>query len=128
MKSRLGSGYTITHLGQAATLLTLLKLSPLPREALLNRSVIMPLPVNGRRYLREELAERQYGSCQACAVVTFDKLEKYAVDFGNRDAVVVALITGVKVTKNAYDYWLDKPYLLPLGLAKDNSLSALMET
>ncbi|KAH0337677.1 putative trichothecene 15-O-acetyltransferase, partial [Aureobasidium melanogenum] len=128
VKSRLGPGYTITHLGQAATLLTLLKLSPLPKEALTNKSVIMPLPVNGRRYLREEVANMQYGSCQACAVVVFDNLAQYAIDFGDRDAVVEALIEAMKVTKTAYDYWLNKPYLLPLGLAKDNFFSALMES
>ncbi|KAG9652317.1 putative trichothecene 15-O-acetyltransferase, partial [Aureobasidium melanogenum] len=128
VKSRLGPGYTITHLGQAATLLTLLKLSPISKEALSNQSVIMPLPVNGRRYLREGLADTQCGSCQACAVVVFDTLRQYAVDFGDGDVVVEALINAMKVTKAAYDYWLDKPYLLPLGLAKDNFLSALMES
>ncbi|KAH0365230.1 putative trichothecene 15-O-acetyltransferase, partial [Aureobasidium melanogenum] len=128
VKSRLGPGYTITHLAQAATLLTLLKLSPLPKEALPGKEVIMPLPVNGRRYLREEFADTQYGSCQACAVVVFDNLEQYAVDFDDRDAVIVALINAMQVTKTAYDYWLNKPYLLPLGLAKDNFFSALMES
>lgn len=127
VKSRLGPGYTITHLGQAATLLTLLKLSALSQEALREISVIMPLPVNGRRYLREGLAENQHGSCQACAVVTFDNLEQYAIDFEDGEAVVDALIKATKVTKAAYDYWLNKPYLLPLGLAKDNFFSALLE-
>lgn len=128
VKSRLGPGYTITHLSQAATLLTLLRLSPLSQETLQNRSVIMPLPVNGRRYLQEELADHQYGSCQACAVVTFDHLEQYAIDFDDRDAMVEALVQAMKVTKTAFDYWLDKPYLLPLGLAKDNFFSALLES
>ncbi|KAG9565254.1 putative trichothecene 15-O-acetyltransferase, partial [Aureobasidium melanogenum] len=128
VKSRVAAEYTITHLGQAATLLTLLKLSPLSKEALSNYSVIMPLPFNGRRYLREGLADTQYGSCQACAVVVFDNLEQYAVEFSDRDAVVDTLISAIKVTKTSYDYWLNKPYLLPLGLAKDNFFSALMES
>lgn len=126
VKTRVGAEYTITHLGQAATLLTLLKLSPIPNEVLSNRSVIMPLPVNGRRYLREGFADTQYGSCQACAVVVFENLEQYALDFGNKDAVISGLIGAMKTTKTAYDHWLNKPYLLPLGLAKDNFLSALM--
>ncbi|KAG9837839.1 putative trichothecene 15-O-acetyltransferase, partial [Aureobasidium melanogenum] len=128
VKSRLGHGYTITHLGQAATLLTLLKLSPLPYESFLDQSVIMPLPVNGRRYLREGLADKHYGSCQACAVVTFDHLRQFAVDFEDKDAIIEALTDAMKVTKTAYDHWLDKPYLLPLGLAKDNFFSALLES
>ncbi|KAI4755621.1 15-O-acetyltransferase Tri3 [Aureobasidium sp. EXF-3400] len=128
VKTRVGAEYTITHLGQAATLLTLLKLSPIPKEVLSNRSVIMPLPVNGRRYLREGFADTQYGSCQACAVVVFENLEQYVLDFGNKDAVISGLIGAMKTTKTAYDRWLNKPYLLPLGLAKDNFLSALMES
>ncbi|KAK6006544.1 hypothetical protein QM012_006954 [Aureobasidium pullulans] len=127
VKSHLGPGYTITHLGQAATLMTLLKLNPLSQETLQEKSIIMPLPVNGRRYLREELANTQYGSCQACAVVVFADLEAYAVDFGDKDAVVNALVHAIKVTKRSYDYWLSKPFLLPLGLAKDNFFSAMME-
>lgn len=94
----------------------------------MNQSVIMPLPVNGRRYLREEVANAQYGSCQACAVVVFDDLAQYAIHLGDRDAVKGVLIKAMQVTKAAYDYWLNKPYLLPLGLAKDNFFSALMES
>ncbi|THZ20851.1 15-O-acetyltransferase Tri3 [Aureobasidium pullulans] len=128
VKRRLGTGYTITHLAQAATLLTLLKTNPLSQEALLKKSVIMPLPVNGRRYLREEFAHCQYGSCQACAVVEFDNLEQFAVDFEDKVAVADALIRAMEVTKKSYDYWLSKPFLLPLGLAKDNFLSSLLES
>ncbi|KAI5198653.1 15-O-acetyltransferase Tri3 [Aureobasidium subglaciale] len=124
IKSRFGPGLTITHLAQAATLRTLLHTNPLPRETLAEKRVIMPLPVNGRRYLRPEFADVQYGSFQACAVVEFEHLEEYTVDFGNTLAVLEALERGMKVTKKAYDYWLNKPFLLPLGLAKDNFLSA----
>lgn len=128
VKSRLGPEYTITHLAQAATLLALLKINPVPKEALSERPVIMPLPVNGRRYLREDFAHCQYGSCQACAVVEFDNLEQFAVDFEDKVAVADALIRAMEVTKKSYDYWLSKPFLLPLGLAKDNFLSSLLES
>lgn len=128
VKSRLGPDYTITHLAQAATLLALLKTNPLSQEALPEKSVIMPLPVNGRRYLREEFAHCQYGSCQACAVVEFDNLKQFAVDFEDKVAVIDALVRAMEVTKKSYDYWLSKPFLLPLGLAKDNFLSALLES
>jgi hypothetical protein len=124
----MGPGYTITHLGQAATLLALLKTSPLSQEDLSQMSVVMPLPVNGRRYLREEFAENQYGSCQACAVVVFDSLKQFAIDFDDKDAILNALINGMKITRSSYDYWLEKPFLLPLGLAKDNFISAMLES
>ncbi|THY33589.1 15-O-acetyltransferase Tri3 [Aureobasidium pullulans] len=128
VKSRLGSDYTITHLGQAATLLALLKSSPIPPENVPGKSVIMPLPVNGRRFLREEFANYQYGSCQACAVVVFNSLEQFMIDFDDRVAVLDALISGMKITRSSYDYWLNKPFLLPLGLAKDNFVSAMLES
>ncbi|KAI4723536.1 15-O-acetyltransferase Tri3 [Aureobasidium sp. EXF-10727] len=128
VKRRLGPGYTITHLGQAATLLALLKTSPLSPRELSSKSVIMPLPVNGRRYLQEKFTDNQYGSCQACAVVVFDKLEQFAIEFDDKAAVTEALINAMKITKTSYDYWLNKPFLLPLGLAKDNFVSAMLES
>lgn len=128
VKRRLGPGYTITHLGQAATLLTLLKTSPISPQDLSSKSVIMPLPVNGRRYLQERFTGNQYGSCQACAVVVFDNLEQFAINFDDKNAVLEALIKGMRVTKSSYDYWLNKPFLLPLGLAKDNFVSAMLES
>jgi hypothetical protein len=128
VKPRLGPGYTITHLGQAATLLALLKASPLSQEDFSKKSVIMPLPVNGRRFLKDEVADNQYGSCQACAVVVFDNLEQFAIDFDDKDAVLNALDTGMKITRTSYGYWLEKPFLLPLGIAKDNFLSSMLES
>lgn len=128
VKRRLGPGYTITHMGQTATLLALLKTSPLSPQDLSSKSVITPLPVNGRRYLQEQFADHQYGSCQACAVVVFDNLKQFAIDFDDKIAIREALISGMKVTKSSYDYWLNKPFLLLLGLAKDIFISAMLES
>jgi hypothetical protein len=128
VKTRLGPGYTITHLAQAAILLALLKTNPLSQEESTKNSVVMPLPVNGRRYLRREFADNQYGSCQACAVVVFDRLEQFAIDFKDKDAVLNALVKGMEITRNSYDYWLNKPFLLPLGLAKDNFIAPMLES
>jgi hypothetical protein len=124
VRIRLGPGYTITHVAHAAILLALLKTNPISQEDYKNNSVVMPLPVNGRRYLREEFADNQYGSCQAGAVVVFDRLEQFAIDFEDKDAVLNGLIKG---TRSSYDYWLNKPFLLPLGLAKDNFISPMLE-
>ena len=124
----MGPSYTITHLGQAATFLALMKTSPLTQEALQGKSVIMPLPVNGRRYIRAELADNLYGCCQACAVVVFDNLEKFAIDFDDKSAVLDALVSAMEVTRSSYEYWLNKPFLLPLGLAKDNFVSKMLES
>jgi hypothetical protein len=128
LKTRLGPGYTITHLAQAAILLALLKTSPLSQEDSTENSVVMPLPVNGRRYLREKFADDRYGSCQACAVVVFDRLEQFAIDFEDKETVLNALVRGMEITRNSYDYWLNKPFLLPLGLAKDNFIAPMLES
>lgn len=124
----MGHGYKITHLGQAATLLAFMKTSPPSQEALPGKFVIMPLPVNGRRYLRAEYADNQYGCCQACAVVVFEDLKKIAIKFDENDSVLDAFVSAMETTRSSYEYWLNKPFLLPLGIAKDNFVSKMLES
>ena len=128
VKKRLGPQYTISHLGHAATVLTLLKTNPLPTSAPDSTVLIMPLPVNGRRFLKAEYADKQYGACQAGAVVEFEDLKSWTVDDSDSDAVKAALERGCKHVKESYDYWLRKEFQLALGVSKDNFLSALLSS
>ncbi|KAI5247114.1 hypothetical protein E4T42_06097 [Aureobasidium subglaciale] len=113
IKANLGPGYTITHLAQTATLLTRLHTNPLAKGFRAERTVIMPLPVNGRRCFSPEFTKAQYGNCKVCAVIDFEHLEQDTVDYDDTAAVA----------KKAYEYWLDKSFILHLGLAKDKFLS-----
>ncbi|KAB5542954.1 15-O-acetyltransferase Tri3 [Coniochaeta sp. 2T2.1] len=83
VKTKIGAQYTISHLGHAAMVLALLNTRPLPADDT-TTELITPLPVNGRPYLRDDLAKGnfledrnakvQYGACQAGAVVEFQHL------------------------------------------------------
>jgi hypothetical protein len=128
VKKQLGPQYTISHLGHAATVLALLKANPLPPDAPGSTALIMPLPVNGRRFLRDEFADKQYGACQAGAVVEFPNLESWAVDERDSELVKAMLERGCKHVKESYDYWLSKEFQLALGVSKDNFLSAFLSS
>lgn len=128
VKTRLGPQYTISHLGHAATVLALLKAKPLPTGTPNSTALIMPLPVNGRRFLRDEYAGKQYGACQAGAVVEFANLKSWAVDESDTEAVKGALERGCKHVKKSYDYWLSKEFQMALNVSKDNFLSALLSS
>ena len=120
VKSRLGPKYTISHLGQAASVLALLKANPPSNDIPDNQSLVMPTAVNGRRWLRDEHARDYYGMCQTGAVMKIKNIKSFMVDDNDKDAVVEALERGCKLAKEAYDHWLNKPYQLALGISKDN--------
>lgn len=134
VKTRIGPQYTISHLGHAATVLALLKARPLPAHDT-TTNLNTALPVNGRKYIRDHLTEDdflqnehahvQYGSCQAGAVVEFPNLAQWTVDESDNAAVSSALEGLARHVKQSYDYWISKPFLLALGVSKDNFLSSI---
>jgi hypothetical protein len=126
VKSRLGPGYTITHLGQAATALALLKANPIPDDVSDAPSIIMPLPVDGRRYLKDEYVNRQYGACQAGAVVQLPDAKSFIVDENDKAAIISTLERICRITKEQYDYWLSKPFQLAVNVSKDNFLASVL--
>ncbi|KAF7596256.1 trichothecene 15-O-acetyltransferase [Aspergillus hancockii] len=115
VKTHLSPKHTITHLGQAATILALLKANP-PPEALGNLDFIQPLTLNGRRWVRPEHV-RSYGVCQTGGITTFKDLRSYMVDENDKDAVFEALKRGTDLAKQYYDKFLNEPYQLPIGLS-----------
>ena len=124
VRSRVGPQYTISHLGHAAMVLAHLKAKPLPASAPENTQLITPLPVNGRRFLRDEFVDRQYGSCQAGAVVEFPNLKSWVVDERDTDAVKAMLERGCRHVKEWYDYWLSKEFQVAVNVSKDNFLAS----
>ncbi|KNG52745.1 15-o-acetyltransferase [Stemphylium lycopersici] len=126
VKSRLGPGYTISHLGQAATALALLKLNPIPDNVSGSPPIIMPLPVNGRRYLKDEYSQSQYGACQAGAVVQLQDAKSFRVDDNDKSAVTAMLERISWISKEQYDYWLSKPFQMAVNVSKDNFLASFL--
>lgn len=118
-------------------MLALLKTRPLPAGEETTK-LVTALPVNGRYYLRDDLArgnflqdehaDVQYGSCQAGAVVEFPNLAQWTVDGSDKQAVRSALGGLARHIKQSYDYWVSKPFLLPLGVSKDNFLSSFLSS
>lgn len=127
VKNRLGPRYTISHLGHAATVLALLKNNPLPLDVSENVDLITPLPVNGRRFLRDEVAAHRFGACQAGAVVEFQNLKSWAPKDDSKEPAM-ALEKLCKQVKESYDFWLKNEFQLALGVSKDNFLGAFLAT
>jgi hypothetical protein len=117
--------------------LALLKARPLP-EGDTTTKLVTALPVNGRYFLRDELAEAnflqdehsnaQYGACQAGAVVEFPHVGQWTVDENDPAAVKKALGGLARHIKQSYDYWLSKPFQLALCVSKDNFLSSFLSS
>lgn len=126
VKLRLGPGYTISHLGQAATALALLKLKPIPDDISGSPPIIMPLPVNGRRYLKSEYSQSQYGACQAGAVVQLQDARSFKVDDNDKNDVTTTLERISRISKEQYDYWLGKPFQMVVNVSKDNFLASFL--
>lgn len=128
VKARLGQQYTISHLGHAAMVLALLQSNPLASSTPPGTALITPLPVNGRRFLKPEFREHRFGSCQAGAVVEFKNLASWAPATQGPGDVQEALGRLSRHVKESYDYWLRNQFQLPLGISKDNFLSAFLSS
>jgi len=109
VKKRVGPEYTISHLGHAAMVLALLQIQPVSSNMGDTAHLCSPLPVNGRRYLKDASITR-YGSCQAGAVVQFPNLGSWSADKNDSDAVKQTVERGCKHVKEGYDLWLKNDY------------------
>ncbi|KAI3531129.1 hypothetical protein CSPX01_14346 [Colletotrichum filicis] len=125
IKTQLGPNYTVTHLGHAAMVLALLRARPLPADVSDTVVLASPLPVNGRRYLCSNAAQR-YGSCQAGASVEFAPLREWTVDESNADAVRTTLGALATHVKDGYEYWLRNKFQLAVDQAKGNFLASVL--
>lgn len=105
--------------------LALLKIRPVPSDMGDIAHLCSPLPVNGRRYLKNPKMTR-YGCCQAGAVVQFPNLASWSVDENDPDAVKDTLERGCKHVKECYDSWLKNDYQVAVNVAKDNFLAGYL--
>ncbi|UQC90625.1 uncharacterized protein CLUP02_16155 [Colletotrichum lupini] len=126
IKSQLGPQFTFTHLGHAAMVLALLRVSPLAGDASDALFLSSPLPVNGRRYLSGSNASIRYGSCQAGASVEFAPLRSYAVDESNPEAVRMTLASLAHHVRNSYQHWLTNEFQLVIDQVKSNFLAGFL--
>ncbi|KAF7587254.1 trichothecene 15-O-acetyltransferase, partial [Aspergillus hancockii] len=126
LKHRLGPKYTITHLGQAAVVLALLKANPPPDNTSDDQFFITAPPLDGRRWLRKHHAHSYYSICLTGAVIEFENIKSLMVDSNDKKTVIEALETGCKITKQSYDRWLSNSFQLPLGISIYNHMASFM--
>ncbi|RGP73138.1 3-acetyltrichothecene 15-o-acetyltransferase [Fusarium longipes] len=120
VKSRLGPGFTISHLAQAAIVLALLDHLK-PTDLSDEQVFISPTSVDGRRWLHDDIASNFYAMCQTAAVVRVEKLKTIAVSHKDeKDKQVRALESACKDVKRSYDQWLGNPFLQALGIRVHN--------
>ena len=81
VKEKLGPTYSITYLGHAATLMTMLKFKPPHDRPSDQKHVVSPLFINGRRYLDPQQPKSldHIPMCQAIGAVEFRDVERYTL-------------------------------------------------
>lgn len=120
VKTRLGPAFTITHLTQAAILLALLD-TIRPTDLTDDEVYVTPTSVDGRRWMRTEVASQFYAMCQTAAVVRVRNLQAIHVSHQDDPEVQVqALERACREVKASYAQWLKNPYQQALGLRVHN--------
>nr|3FOT_A Chain A, 15-O-acetyltransferase [Fusarium sporotrichioides]3FP0_A Chain A, 15-O-acetyltransferase [Fusarium sporotrichioides] len=120
VKTRLGPGFTISHLTQAAIVLALLDHLK-PNDLSDDEVFISPTSVDGRRWLREDIASNFYAMCQTAAVVRIENLKSITVSHKDeKELQVRALESACRNIKKSYRQWLENPFLQALGLRVHN--------
>ncbi|KAL8835235.1 MAG: hypothetical protein Q9170_003397 [Blastenia crenularia] len=119
VKQRLGSGHTITHLGQAALLLALVKMNPPGPEVGNDQIWLCSTPINARRFIREpyQTYQKPYlPLCQANGFVIFEDIKSFAQEGERDDEKTKELLTkATRITKEAYSTILKRPHSLAIG-------------
>ena len=105
VKEKLGTSYTVTHLGHAAMVLAMLKFNPPPDNVLEGQSFISPCFMNGRRYLRADpsMTHDHIPVCQAFGVVVFPNVKDYIISSdATNERSAETLIKATKAARTSY--------------------------
>ena len=126
VKTRLGPGFTISHLVNAAVVIALL--DTFPSEKMTDEEAFVgPTTVNLRRYIKEELKKDYIGLMVSSAFIRINKLKSLAVSSEqSKEAVVEALSKASKDVKTSLDTWLEPATQMPSPLAMYGMGDALL--
>nr|AUB51317.1 trichothecene-15-O-acetyltransferase [Trichoderma hypoxylon] len=117
VKTRLGQQYTISHLAQAAVVIAMLEIIQ-PSNLSEKDAFVSPMPVNGRRWLKDELADNHYSICETGAVIRVENIESLVLNSNDdKKTVIEAIKRACEDVKKSFDRWINNPYQLALGLA-----------
>ncbi|KAL9004730.1 MAG: hypothetical protein Q9188_002457 [Gyalolechia gomerana] len=121
VKQRLGPGYTITHLGQSALLLALLKIHPPGPEIGSDQIYQCFSPVNGRPFIQEPYQSYQkpyFPVCQANGFVIYEDIKSFAQEGQRQDSKTKELLARAsKITKDGYTAILNRPHSVAIGIS-----------
>ena len=79
VKEKLGRACSVTHLGHAAMVMTMLKFKPVQERPMYGARLVSPLFINGRRYLDQGVPGSQsyISLCRAFSAIEFRDVEEY---------------------------------------------------
>ncbi|KAF7593958.1 trichothecene 15-O-acetyltransferase [Aspergillus hancockii] len=117
VKSRLGPKYTISHLAQAAVVVALLEANP-PTDLDDESVFVTPMPVNGRRWLQDDIGKKYYSICETGAIIRCDNIKSLLVKRDTKKETIIAALTqACQDVKKSFDKALSNPYQQPIGMA-----------
>lgn len=81
VKEKLGKSCSVTHLGHAAMVMTMLKFKPVQERPTPGARLVSPLFINGRRYLDRGVPRSQsyISLCRAFSAIEFRDVENYII-------------------------------------------------
>ena len=81
VKERLGNACSVTHLGHAAMVMTMLKSKPVQERPTHGDHLVSPLFINGRRYLDQGVpgSQSQISLCRAFSAIEFRDVKNYVL-------------------------------------------------
>ncbi|KAL8726163.1 MAG: hypothetical protein Q9166_006880 [cf. Caloplaca sp. 2 TL-2023] len=116
VKERLGPSYTITHLGQAALLLALVKMHPPGPDVPTSTVFCCATPINGRRYIQEPYRSYNkpyFPNCQVSGFVLFEDIKNFMQEGDRKDEKTKELlVSAAKQSKDGYAKILNRPHNL----------------
>lgn len=79
VKVHLGKACSVTHLGHAAMVMTMLRFKPVEERPTHSDHLVSPLFINGRRYLNQGVpgSQRYISLCRAISAIEFRDVESY---------------------------------------------------
>lgn len=90
VKNKLGKACSVTHLGHAAMVMTMLKFKPVSERPTHGDHLVSPLFINGRRYLDQGVpgSHSHISLCRAFSAIEFRDVESYILsDNASREEV-----------------------------------------
>ena len=115
VKAKLGKTCTVTHLGHAAMVMTMLKSKPVDERPTHSTNIVSPLFINARKYLDQDVPEAQnyIPLCRAISAIEFRNVEDYILtDDASKEEVQEKLKLACAEAVRSYQAVRDQKSLL----------------